>query len=204
MEKNEVKIVKKQVEETKAELKSTLDLIDQAVEDYKNDEKLGNFTEKDGVSTIYIDLTKDAVYKEYSGESMLSNDFYDFIEDTYDYMKKANFLVIDFKFPETMSQAEKDKIIKLYHAHYAINYKKARADIRRDRMLSIILFAIGFIFIAIDIAVKVNHPDSVWTEIIDIIGWVFVWQAGDLLFFTTLENQQKCAEYLRLFTAQIK
>jgi hypothetical protein len=174
------------------------------IEEYRSDQSIGSYVEADGHSTIYIDLTKDPIYKEYSGGNLLNNNIYDFIEDTYAFAKPGIDLSVSFKFPATMSEQEKSKIKQLYHSHYAIKYKALKQDMRKERIIAWIFMFIGVVLLSLDIAFKVQEPDSVATEVLDIFAWVFIWQAGDMFVFSSLQNYRQANIYLRLFTAKLE
>lgn len=193
-----------EIKERSEEIKKEVSKINEYVQAYRDDPELGNFSSKDGECTIFVDLSTDPIYKEYSGKSLLSNEIYDFIEDTFDFTKSSDYLTIEIKYPESMTEAEKNKIQKLYRAHYALKYNKTRRDIRRDRLTALAFVVIGVIILGIDIAFRISNPDSLWGEVIDIFAWIFIWEAGDLFTFTTLQNQQKAAEYLKLLSVRLK
>jgi hypothetical protein len=191
-------------EKNKALQLAELKKLDQYIEDYRADKTLGSYEENDGQGTIYLDLSKDSIYKEYSGDTLLNNDIYDFIEDTYSLVPNKTGISLSFRFPSSMTKEEREKIIKLYRTHYAVRYKAIRSKIRKQRISSIALLFIGIIFLIWDVIFKIQNPDSIYVEVIDIFAWVFIWQAGDIFIFNSFDDSLQAKEYLRLFTAQIK
>jgi hypothetical protein len=178
--------------------------IDSYIEEYRADRELGSYAEKDGEGCIFIDLTEDPIYKEYSGKALLNNDIYDFIEDAYSMAGNKSGLTLSFRFPSDMTSAEKDKILKLYRTHYAVRFKALRSKMKKQRIVSMILLFIGVVILATDIAIKVNNNNTILTEVIDIMAWVFIWQAGDIFFFGNFDDTKLANEYLRLFTAKLQ
>jgi len=190
--------------------KHNLTLINNYIKEYKEDPNLKNFKETDNDSTIYVDLKKGDIYKEYSVNSLLNNGIFDFIESTFNLVDdKKKPLNIEFEFPLDMEENEKDRIIKLYKVHYANETKRAKKENTKDRIISLILLVFGFVLLGINIALKLifkdNNPDydTIFSEIIDIFAWVFIWECCDLLIFSTAKNNLKAAKYFRLFTANM-
>lgn len=79
-----------------------------------------------------------------------------------------------------------------YRRHFTAN----RREIRRNAFLSLFLALSGIavlfsIFLFADII-----GDGVWNEVIDIIAWVFLWEAADLHFLESHSLRTKRKRYL--------
>lgn len=64
------------------------------IEEYKKNPNLKNYTYQDGACTIFLNLSREDIYQNYSNESLLNPEIYDFIENTYSYINKKDKLII--------------------------------------------------------------------------------------------------------------
>lgn len=183
--------------------KHILKEIDKSIEEYRKDITITNYQESDAECVIFINLEKDKIYKEYSEKALLCNEVYDFIDDTYQYVKKTLNLRLELTFPKDMSEEEKDRIIKIIKVHYAINYDKVRKDINRIKLLSLLLLSIGVLMLLFFGLLEWYGFNFVLREIIDVFAWVFIWESCDLFVFTNTQNRFQALKNLRLFSCEI-
>jgi hypothetical protein len=184
-------------------MKQLLAEIDKSIEEYRKDITITNYQETDTECVIFINLEKDKIYKEYSEKALLCNEVYDFIDDTYQYVKKTLNLRLELTFPKDMSEEEKDRIIKIIRVHYAINYDKVRKDIKRIKLLSLLLLSIGVLMLLLFGLLEWYGFNFVLREIIDVFAWVFIWESCDLFVFTNTTNRFQALKNLRLFNCEI-
>lgn len=84
-------------------------------------------------------------------------------------------------------------ISEYYRRHYDAN----RREIRRNAILSLLL-ALGGIAVLSAIFLFSDYlGNSLWNEVIDIVAWVFLWEAADLHF---LENHALRAKHKRFLS----
>ncbi|OPZ34702.1 MAG: hypothetical protein BWY98_00975 [Tenericutes bacterium ADurb.BinA155] len=167
-----------------------------AYETIQDDEEKG--------STIHLDLTSIDIYDPLSKGSRLNPEIYDYVEDTINLGEHHNHLNITFTFPEKMSQQEKDKIFRIFNAHYAVAYRDSRARLTKQMILAILFVFMGFFFISIHWLYSKDNAYSVYGEILDIFGWVLIWEAGSSLFVNSLDEQKERARYLAFYLAPLK
>lgn len=77
--------------------------------------------------------------------------------------------------------------IKGYFEESALRGKRT---MRRNYVLSALLFLIGLLVFALMFILDHFLGDGLgmWSEVIDVIAWVFIWEAVDIAFIEKLEN----------------
>mgnify|MGYP000756815805 FL=1 len=177
--------------------------INDDIENYIQDTKLVNYQEsndqKEGF--IFLDLKNVSIYNEYSGEAILDEGIFHFIDETYKFVKKKVFLKLIISFPEEMSAEERLKIQGLIKVHYAVAYKHAKHEIAKTKILAWILLGIGALLFLWYGLLDWYNVNFVFRGIIEIFSWVFIWESCNLFVFTNSENRMEMVKYLRLFDA---
>jgi hypothetical protein len=172
------------------------DLVVADIEKYKKHTDI--YENRKKVQIIYLDLTLDDFYKEYSTESLLKNEVYEFIEDTYDvFVTNEKKFKLEIEFPKEMELEEKERIAALIKVHYAVKLDEIRKDIRHESLVGILLFILGVIILigSIFITRKVEIPG----RILEIISWAFIWEAAMRFFLENTANYRERAKYKELY-----
>lgn len=181
--------------------KKEIDIFARSIEEYVANEDLRNYIEKENQCVITLDLTQGEIYQNYSNQSLLSGEIFEFIENTFRYVDKRKELVIDIRFPKKMKEEEKRKIILLLKAHYAQNVNMSRKSIRRNKILAWILLIIGsLIFIGYGILDYLNIH-FLFIGIMEVFSWVFIWESCYSFFFTNNEKRMQLMMYMKLFNS---
>ncbi|MBQ7365169.1 MAG: hypothetical protein IJW46_06195 [Clostridia bacterium] len=95
----------------------------------------------------------------------------------------------------------------LYHkgikAYYTEQYHKTRRELRRNNRLALLLLILGVITLSVMIFVEALFENVIWTEVIDIAAWVFLWEAVYLYFLENRSLRIRCRQSLSLTQAEI-
>ena len=176
-----------------------------AIQDYKNDDLFPTFIESsdDNSCTIILDLASSPIYQAYSSSSMLNDEIFNFVEDSFRIVRKKDHINLKIIYPEGMDEVEKNKIVRLFKAHYASKYIENREDIKRTKIFAWISLAIGAALLIAKTLLSFYKLSFLFDEIIDIFAWVFIWESCDLFTFTNNSNRMKEIRYLRLFNINI-
>lgn len=78
--------------------------------------------------------------------------------------------------------------------YYFSGKKQLVQDLFNNMIVSLVMFAIGLVIIAIMIYMSLHADKEIWTTVFDIVGWVFIWEAVDKFFF---ERRQLKRDFLR-------
>lgn len=173
------------------------------IEEYIEDTMLPSYLEskdkREGF--IYLDLRNVNIYNEYSGETLLEEGIYHFIDETYKMTKKRILLNLEIVYPQDMSLEERIKIKNLIKVHYAVAYKQAKQEIRKTKIVAWILLFIGALLFLLYGLLDWYNVNFVFEGIIEIFSWVFIWESCNLFVFTNTENKMDMIKSLRLFDA---
>lgn len=183
--------------------KETLNKIHGEIESYKADQHMINLLEHQNNSTIFLDLSNNEIYQEFSNQTLLNPDIFDFIEKTYQFIKKKQNIQIQIKFGETMNREEKEKIKQLIHLHYAIQFKKATYTIHKTNGIASIVLGIGALLFAIYGLMDWYKVNFIFQGIIEIFSWVFIWEACSLYTFTNSQNRLDRFHWYKLYHAEL-
>lgn len=183
--------------------KQAVQKINADIEAYKQDLKLANYNENQNDCYIHIDLTKGEIYQPYSNESLLNEEIFSFIENTYHFVKKNAQLHLKISFPSEMKDDEKQKIMKLIQIHYAVSFKEITIEIHRTNVRGTIILLIGALLFFIYGLLEWYQVNFIFRGIIEIFSWVFIWEACNQYVFTNTKNKVLRVKYFKLFNALV-
>ena len=172
-------------------------------EEIKHDKNRADFYEENGVSHIEINLSNGNIYDEYSTDSELNPEIFDFVEKVFRLVKKKANLEIDITYPSEMSEEEKDKIEKLFKSHYAISIVKSDEEIKKHNIVSILLLIFGVLIYGAYGLLEYFKVDFVFQGIIEIASWVFIWEAVDMFFLSNFGSRIVRIKNVKIFNAKI-
>ena len=176
------------------------ELSNQSVEHFYNIE---NDDEKK-ISTITLDLTEGDVYKPYSNQTMLSDDIFDFLEESFKLAKKTYDIHLVLIVAEEMDENEIEKIKKLIYFHYAVKHTEIKKELRRTKFVGLTLLITGMVTYCIYGLLQWFKINFIFQEVIEIFAWVFIWESCDQFFFVTFGKRIEATRSLLLFNSDIK
>ena len=100
------------------------------LERFRNDNFLKNYYETDTDAYIVVTVTKENIYDQYSKNSLINNDFFDYLDELYKFANKSKKLNIVFDFDESFSEQEKDNVISLVKVNYSLRYYEKRTRMK--------------------------------------------------------------------------
>ncbi len=181
--------------------KKDIDIFAKSIEEYVTNEDFHNYIEKENECIINLDLTEGEIYQNYSNQSLLNGEIFEFIENTFRYVDKRKQLAIAIRFPKKMKAEEQRKIILLLKAHYAQKVSASQKSIRRNKILAWILLIIGsLIFIGYGL-LDYWDINFLFIGIMEIFSWVFIWESCYSFFFTNNEKRMQLMMYVKLFNS---
>lgn len=177
-------------------------------------EQSDSMVESDGRAHVKVDLRKTTALNLYSGGTRIHPDILEFIEDEAIYTEVEKPLSIDFYVEE--KDAKFDKLLaKEVKNHYLFKFsetKKQKSDVVK-KSWNLLLAGIFFVIVYILMSYFSRNSDnmsrnaslwlSIFSEVIDIVYWVFIWEAVDKFFFEQREVQRQLFRLTQLATADI-
>jgi hypothetical protein len=189
--------------EFKKYTKESLEKIDDVIYAYQTSILSSSYSEKDGHNELTVDLTSIPLYEDCSNSTLLNQAIYSFVENVAFAFKENFALSVRFLFPSSTSLEERKKVDAIFHAHYAISYKKMLEQLTKEMVLAITFVFIGFLLITFHLPYSNANSNSVYGEMLDIFGWVFTWEAVEILCVNQVERQAELHRYRTLYTASI-
>lgn len=172
-------------------------------EEIKKDKNRADFYEENDVSHIEINLSNGNIYDEYSTDSELNPEIFEFVEKVFRLVKKKANLEIDITYPSEMSEEEKDKIEKLFKSHYSISIVKSGDEIKRHNIVSILLLIFGVLVYCAYGLLEYFKVDFIFRGVIEIASWVFIWEAVDMFFLCNFSSRIERIKNVKIFNAKI-
>lgn len=171
------------------------------LENFRSDNFLKNYYETKTDAYIIITITKENIYNQYSKNSLINNDFFDYLDELYKFANKSKKLNLVFDFDKNFNENEKDNVISLVKVNYSLRYHETRVKMKSLAIISLILLLIGCIILTTYAILEHFQVNYIISEVISIFSWVFIWEAGDLFFFSRHELKLECLKINNLYLA---
>jgi hypothetical protein len=184
--------------------KKAIASLDQVIADYQETILPASFQAKGDHLELTVDLRTMPFFEDCSNDTLLNSAIYSFVEDVAFSLAGGHELLIRFHFPEGTSEEEKKKVAAIFRAHYAIYYKNLREKVTKEMILAITFVFLGFLLITFHLPYVSANDQSVYGEMLDIFGWVFTWEAVEILCVNSLDRQEELHQYQLLYTAAIE
>lgn len=205
---------KKNDKEKKADLLGRYARLSNSQNDWVQERK-EKMIEKDGRAHVKIDLSSADAINPFSGGTRLSQDVFDYIENEAMYTENEDLLSIDFIVKEKNNAYDR-MLAKEVKNHYLFKFDETKQKKREviKKSLGLLLAGILFVIVYIIMSFFSNNENvnmsgngrmwlSIISEIVDIIYWVFIWEATDKFFFEQREVQRELLRLTQLATADI-
>lgn len=141
-------------------------------------------------------------YYDLDGESVLDNEFVEFLEAKADAIPLKEELAIHFHIQEP-SEEKRLEIDKAVKNHYKREIKALNRKLHRISMFSLYLLLMSMVFLAIYIPLEILEVNWVFAYVFDIATWVFIWEAVDQWFIHRREIKQKMLRKFRFVRSDI-
>jgi hypothetical protein len=187
----------------KEKSRNALGRLDKTISYYRDTILPASFKEKEGSLELLVDLSQSDLYEECSNKTLLNSAIYSFVEDVAFSLAEGHRLSLRFRFPKGLADEEKKRVESIFRAHYAIRYRSLRDRLTKEMILAITFVFIGFVLITLHLPYVNADSNSVYGEMLDIFGWVFTWEAVEILCVNSLENQAELHRSQLLYTAEI-
>lgn len=72
--------------------------------------------------------------------------------------------------------------------YYKMKYMTNHRELKQNRLIALLLGLVGTLVLIWEVIFDYHNGNVIWTEIIDIVAWVLLWESVDI---SLLENRQK-------------
>lgn len=88
--------------------------------------------------------------------------------------------------------------------YYMIRYLSCRKELRRNTFIAALLAATGMLALFVMHLIDLWTGSSFWSEVVDIIAWVFVWESVDVFAFRNHELRKERLRCLSLMAMELE
>jgi len=158
--------------------------------------------DKDGNIIVDLSIRNDVDFlSPYSlnGLPTISHEIGDFIESSTKTFPPKQKLTLRFH-GMNVNNKEKETYKKAIKDYYQDKYLHMQQKIKKNNLFSLLFFIIGTLVIALALTIDFK----VWSEVIDILAWVLLWEAMDIFLFRNLENRHDKNRYLKFTTMNVE
>lgn len=159
---------------------------------------------KYGKATIPIYLKKiDDLYMKHDYKKLaLSDDVCDYIEEIAYIIPLKYEIILELHCPE-ISEDEQTRIKKVIKNNYGMEIDDRDYDIHVANKKSLSLFFIGLLFIILSFAFGTQIPSFI-AELINIVGWVALWEMCENLLLNNAAKRTERIYKLQLYDSEVK
>ena len=130
-----------------------------------------------------------------NGEPYITSDTAQFLEQSTKHLRPDSSLHFVFE-GSTISEADKEKYTKAIRNYYHNEFMEVVRELAKNMTQTIIMVLISAFVFTLNIFLKNHGVDQVLYSIIDIVAWVFAWEATEIFF---LQRPALRLRRLRLF-----
>lgn len=130
-----------------------------------------------------------------NGEPYITSDTAQFLEQSTKHLRPDSSLHFVFE-GASISETDKEKYTKAIRNYYHNEFMEVVRELAKNMTQTIIMVLISAIVFTLNIFLKNHGVDQVLYSIIDIVAWVFAWEATEIFF---LQRPALRLRRLRLF-----
>ena len=138
-----------------------------------------------------------------SDTPVISSDVAEFLENSTHSIRPDEQLTLRVKsacIDETEQRIYKAAIKEYYTEKYRVNER----ELKIQNIIALLLAVLGTLVLVFAVFLDYYVKSIVWAEVIDIVAWVFLWEAVDIKFFKTRELALQRKRYAMLIYMKIR
>ena len=164
--------------------------------------------QRDAEGRAVINMTvknDDGFLAEYSEGNvpMISENVSDFLEHNAQSILPKESITLRIH-SNSIDDTEKEEYKSAIKEYYTKRYISDKRELRRNTWIAIILAIAGIIALFAAIIVEMQTDSPIWTEVIDIIAWVLIWESVDITVFRNRELRVNCLRYISFISMKVE
>ena len=169
-------------------------------------EIMSNFKNMQNDDTFTIDVkveNSNQVFSKYNynKDDTLNYEFCDHLLNNAKLMPSTSDMKIRIHSSENLDASKVKNALK---SHFSRDYAETKLDLLKTKITALTSLILGILSLAI-LIIFYNVFDNFYiTTIIEIIAWVFVWEAADKFFYDRTQIKRKCLILQKIYTAQVE
>lgn len=137
----------------------------------------------------------------YDNKDTLNNDFCDYLWKNAKMMSPNDDLEINIYSNEIINKQE---VIRATKIHYAREYAETKLQLSRTNFVALVSLLLGILSMALLLIFYSVYDNFYVTTLIEIMEWVFVWEAVDKFFYGRTNIKRKCILIQKIYSAKFK
>ena len=162
--------------------------------------------DKDGRTIVKMNIKKDGEFLSnfnYEGDNNLSDEAENFFINSTVKLKRDDKIRYEIYYDE-LSEKEIDIYTKAIRANFISKYYQNKLKLKKMGIISLILAIAGITILTVMVSLMMlNIVDQIIGEVIDIVAWVFLWEAVDLWFLTRGNIKIRSLNYIKIIESDI-
>lgn len=159
---------------------------------------------KSGESIISLKaVSREELFSKYNynSDDIINKDFTDYVWHKAKLVPLGQDIKLQIFCEEEIKKEEVDSALKNY---YRAEYLDTKSELKNKTKFSIICLLLGIVTLTLLSFVNVLFSNFYVESVIDILAWVFVWEAFDVFFFQRSISIRKLKRIQRLYSANIE
>ena len=136
-------------------------------------------------------------------DAVISDELAGFVENRVGFVRTNESVKLSFR-GSCIEETEKKSYTNAIRAYYKEESNATKRELSRNRFIAFIMLAIGVLIIALSIFVNYTYESEIWSEVLDIVAWVLIWECVDILLFKNRENKMNMIKFRALSLAEIE
>lgn len=133
---------------------------------------------------------------------VISSDVADFIEANVPAVQSGDTLTLKIK-SDCIDESEKSLYKHAIKAYYTDKYISAGHELSKNRTIAMLLAFAGILVLLLALFLE-YRASLVWAEVIDIVAWVFLWEATDICFLSSRKLKHDREKYVALTAMDVE
>ena len=141
-------------------------------------------------------------YYDLDGENVLDKEFNDFLEAKADAIPLKKELALHFHV-KNANESKREEIDKTIKNHYKRELRALNRKLHRNAMFTLYMVFMFLVFFAVYVPLVIFDVHFAVQFIVDIVAWVFLWEAVDQWFLHRREIKHEMLKKFRFIRADI-
>lgn len=170
-----------------------------------NKEIMKTKSQHDDTNEIIINIkadTEDQIFSSYNydNKTSINSELANYLWDNAKLAKPYKKLKLQVFCKEDIEKTEVSNAIK---SHYRREYIEIKDELKKTSIFSLICIILGIITLGVLVSLHKVFDNYFLVSIIDIVAWVFIWEAVDAFFLQRTGLKHKCRILMRLYSSEI-
>lgn len=134
---------------------------------------------------------------------VISSEVAEFIENSTDSILPKEQLTLRIH-SDCIDETEKELYKEGIREYYIEKSIANSRELKRNNIITVLLTIAGILALALQLFLEYKTDNMLWTEVIDIVAWVFLWEAVDISAFGNRSLRIKNKRYQSYLTMKIE